>query len=206
MLERETEREPVSIMLFGAGLGLILSSVALMIFTSFPVQAKTAIRGKMWIIGDMYISVPRAIAFILAVMFTLILYIVIQKTEIGRAIRATSQNRFVAQLMGIPYKKIYAIVFAIGLGIVGLSGGLLIPFFPITPDVGMTFGFRSFIIVVLGGKGSIPGALVGGFIIGLIEKLGGWVMGDMYSQVLTFLLFIIMLLLRPNGLFGKEFD
>ena len=206
ILERESEREPVTIMLFGAGLGLALSSIALMIFTSYPLQAQTAIRGTVWQLGSFIISVPRFVAFIFSIVFSLALYFVIQKTELGRAIRATSQNRFVAELMGIPYKKIYAFVFSIGLGILGLSAGLMAPFYPVTPTVGSVFGFKTFIIVVLGGKGSIPGALVGGFIVAFVEKIGGWFLGDVYSQVLIFLAFILMLLFRPTGILGKEKD
>jgi TRAP-type C4-dicarboxylate transport system permease large subunit len=105
----------------------------------------------MWDLGGVFISVPRLIAFVFAVALTVLLYFVIQKTEVGRAIRATSQNRFVAQLMGIPYKHVYALVFGLGLGLLGMSGGLMVPFFPITPIIGATFGFKAMVIVVLGG-------------------------------------------------------
>jgi branched-chain amino acid transport system permease protein len=204
ILERESEREPVTIMLFGAGLGLALSSIALMIFTSFPVQAQTYMKGKMWDLGGVFISVPRFIAFVFAVALTAVLYFVIQKTEVGRAIRATSQNRFVAQLMGIPYKHVYALVFGLGLGLLGMSGGLMVPFFPITPQLGATFGFKAMVIVVLGGKGSIPGALLGGLIVAAVEKFGGWFLNDVYAQCLIFAVFILTLLVKPNGLLGTD--
>ena len=204
ILERETEREPVTIMLFGAGLALVLSSVALMLFSSYPVQAQTSMKGKMLQFAGMYISVSRLIAFIFAVILTAVLYVVIQKTEVGRAIRATSQNRFVAQLMGIPYKHIYSLVFGLGLGLAGVAAGLMVPFYPATPTVGATFGFKTMIIVVLGGKGSIPGALLGGLIVALVEKFGGWFIGDVYAQCLIFVVFILTLLVRPNGLLGTD--
>lgn len=204
ILERETEREPVTIMLFGAGLGLALSSIALMIFSSYPMQTQSSMKGKMWEIAGMYVSVTRFIAFVFAVILTIVLYIVIQKTEIGRAIRATSQNRFVAQLMGIPYKHIYSLVFGLGLGLLGMSAGLMAPFYPATPTVGTVFGFKAMVIVVLGGKGSIPGALLGGLIVAMVEKFGGWFIGDVYAQCLIFVVFILTLLVRPNGILGTD--
>lgn len=204
MLERDAAREPTSIMLFGGGLGFAISALAIMIFGTLPTTEKTIYTGKTIFVNDLYFSVPRAIAFVLAMAFTLILYYIIQKTELGCRVRATSQNRFVAQLMGINVKQIYCLVFALGMALVGMSGGLLAPYYPMLPTSGATFGFRTFIIVVLGGKGSIPGALIGGLIVGLIEKVFGLLISDTYAQVITFVIFIFVLLLKPNGLLGKE--
>lgn len=132
------------------------------------------------------------------------LYIIIQRTEYGRALRATAQNRRVAELMGINYKKIYAIAFGLGLALIGVSASLLVPNSSVSPTIGDTYGIKCFIIVVLGGLGSIPGALVGGIILGLIEKVGAVFMSDAYAQLIEFIVFVLMLLFRPAGLFGRE--
>lgn len=169
-------------------------------------QARTTYTGKTMKLNDLIISVPKIISFAIAIAVALGLYIVLQKTEIGRAIRATSQNRAVAKLMGINENKIYCISFGISIALVGISGALLIPYFSIYPTVGQVFSFKSFIIVVLGGKGSVIGALLGGLIVGVIEKIGAQYLSESYAQVLVFLLFILILLFKPTGLLSKEKD
>ncbi len=204
LLDREESREPLSVLLFTAGLGMVLSNLALIIFGANPILVNTVYQGKTFDIGDIIISVPRFISFIIAITATIVLYLFLQRTETGRAIRATSQNRNAAKLMGVNQKKIYNLAFGIGIALVGLSGGLLVPFFSIYPLVGQTFSNRSFIIVVLGGKGSISGALVGGLIVGVIEQLAGQLLTDAYAQAIVFVLFVIVLLFKPSGLFGRE--
>ena len=204
ILAREKAREPISCLLFTAGLGMALSNGALLIFGPKQVMAQTQYTGKSLHLGELIVSVPKLIAFILAVIFVAALWIFLQKTEYGRAIRATSQNRSVATLMGISEKRVYSLSFAIGTMLVGLAGGMLIPYFPVYPTVGSVFSNKSFVIVVLGGKGSVPGALLGGLIIGLIEKFGTLFFSDSVSQIIVFLMFIAILLFKPTGLLSKD--
>lgn len=105
--------------------------------------------------------------------------------------------------MGINANLVYCTAFAISLGLVGLSGALLTPFYSVNPYVGASFCFKSFIIVAMGGKGNIPGALLAGVIIGVIEKLGGVVVGDNLAQIFIFVLFIVILLVKPDGILAK---
>lgn len=206
LLKREATREPTSILLFTSGLGMGISNLVLIFCGSTTMQARTTYTGKTMKLNDLIISVPKIISFAIAIAVALGLYIVLQKTEIGRAIRATSQNRAVAKLMGINENKIYCISFGISIALVGISGALLIPYFSIYPTVGQVFSFKSFIIVVLGGKGSVIGALLGGLIVGVIEKIGAQYLSESYAQVLVFLLFILILLFKPTGLLSKEKD
>lgn len=206
ILKREKEREPMSVLLFTAGLGMVLTNVALLVFSANPMMVQTSLLGKTFKMGEIIISTPRSISFFISLFATFLLYQFLQKTEIGRAIRATSQNRQIATLMGINQNKIYKIAFAIGIGLLGLSGGLLVPFFSVYPFVGQTFSTKSFIIVVLGGKGSVVGALLGGLIVGIVESVAGQLIGDTYAQAIVFLLFVIVLLFRPAGLMGKKSD
>ena len=204
MLDKDESREPLSILLFTSGLGIFLSNMATVIFSSNILAVQTRYTSKTIEMGSMIVSVPRLISFAIALACTIILYIVIQRTEFGRALRATAQNRHVASLMGINHKSIYSLAFGIGLGLVGVSGSLLVPNSAVSPTVGSAFGTKCFIIVVLGGKGSVPGALLGGLIVGLIEKFGGILWTDAYASLLVFVLFILILLFRPSGILGRE--
>ena len=204
ILERETELEPISVLLFTSGLGLFLSNLALMIFGANPLTANTAYTGKSFQIASIYVSVPKLISFTIAIVCTLALYFFLQRSEMGRAIRATAQNRSVATLMGINMKHIYNVAFGIGIALVGLSGALLLPYLPVVPTVGATFSFKSFVIVVLGGQGSVPGALLGGLLVGIIEKLGTQLVSDSAAQMAVFIVFILVLLFKPYGLLGKK--
>jgi len=204
MLDKDSSREPLSILLFTSGLGIFLSNMATVIFSSNILAAPTAYTSKTIRLGEIIISVPRMISFLIALVCTVILYVVIQRTEFGRALRATAQNRHVASLMGINHKTIYSLALGIGLALVGISGSLLVPNSAVSPTVGNSFGTKCFIIVVLGGKGSVPGALLGGLVVGLIEKFGGILWTDAYASLLVFVLFILILLFRPSGLLGRE--
>ena len=203
LLARETVREPISVLLFTSGLGMVLTNAALIVFGSAPKTALTPLSGKMIAMGDMLISLPKIISFSIALCCTIALFFFLQRTETGRAIRAISQNRQVATLMGINQKRVFSIAFGISIALVGLSGALLIPYFPVGTTVGQTFS-RSFVIVVLGGKGSVIGALLGGLIVGVIEKVGGLLFSDTYAQMMVFVIFVIVLLFKPNGLLGQK--
>ena len=204
ILARERAREPISTLLFTAGLGMIMSYGVQILFGSQQILAQTKYNGITLSFGSLVVSLPKLIAFCVAIIAAVSLWLFLQKSEYGRAIRATSQNRSVATLMGISEKRVFSISFAIGMLLVGLAGGMLIPYFPVYPTVGTVFSNKSFIIVVLGGKGSVPGALVGGIIVGLIEKFGALFFTESIAQVILFLMFIAILLFKPTGLMSKD--
>lgn len=204
MLDKDRSREPIMVLIFTVGLGFVLSNAVLIICGPNAVAVQTPYVGETLRLGFLFISLPKLISFLIALAVTIILAIFIQKTEIGRSIRATSQNRDVAQLMGINHKKIYSLAFGIGAGLVGLSASLLVPFTSVYPTIGHIYGFKSFIIVVLGGKGSIMGALLGGLIVGLIERIASMIWTETVGQLIVFVLFVIILLVRPNGLLSKD--
>jgi branched-chain amino acid transport system permease protein len=128
----------------------------------------------------------------------------LRHTDMGRSIRATAQNRDAASLTGINVGRIYNITFGIGAGILGLFGALLVPFLSITPTTGLSFGIKSFLVVVLGGIGSIPGSLLGGILLGVFESVASQFVTATSASVFSFGLFIAVLLLRPNGLLGRK--
>lgn len=204
LLEKDTSREPLSILLFTAGLGMVLSNMAQVIFGANPRVVNTKYSSNTIEISSMIVSEPRLFAFIIAGLSTGALYWFLFRTETGRALRATSQNRAVAKLMGINEKLIFCIAFGLGLSLVGVAGAVLIPFYSIFPTVGSVFGLRSFIIVVLGGMGSIPGALLGGLIIGVVEAVSGQFFSASYAEIIVFVMFISILLFKPSGLLSVE--
>lgn len=204
LIVREKDREPVNVLLFTSGLGTALTSLALILFGGFALQAQTTYTGKSLRLAGYIISQTKLISFVIAVACTFGLFLFLQKTETGRAMRATSQNRTVARLMGIDEKKTYCLAMGISQAMVGISASLLISFYPVSNAVGQLFSFKSFIVVVLGGKGSIMGCLVGGLLVGVIEKVFGTMFNDSISQITLFGLFVLILLFKPSGLLGKE--
>jgi len=204
MLARETAVEPTTVLLFTAGLGMVISNGVLAFIGPQYLSAMTPYTAKSMNLLGIYVSIPKAISFAIALASTLILYFFLQKSETGRAIRATSQNRHVASLMGVNMKQIYNIAFGISIAMVGLSGALLLPYSTLNPDIGNVYSFKSFVIVILGGMGSVPGALLGGLVVGVIECVGKLFFNDSVAQTAVFVVVMLVLVCRPYGLLGKK--
>lgn len=200
-IERDI-REPISVLMLTAGLWIFMDAFALALFGAFYKTIKTSYRGAVYHFGDVTVSVSRFYAFLTTVILTVLLYFFLKKTRIGKAIRATGQDRDAARLMGINIDRIYDVAFGLGIAIVGVAGAVLMPFYYAHPTVGVVFDIRAFIIVVLGGLGSIPGALLGGVIIGVVESVGAQFMTATWTEGIIYAIFIAVLFLRPEGLFG----
>jgi branched-chain amino acid transport system permease protein len=200
-------REPITVIIVTTGVWYILDNLTLLIFgPQYRGIQNNPLRGKMLDIGDMLISVPKLWGFFTAVITAFAVYWFLQKTRTGRAIRATSLDREAASLMGINQFKIYNIAFGIGTAIVGISAVTLVPFYNIFPSVGVLFDIKGFIIVVLGGLGSIGGAIIGGIIIGLIESIAPMFMTATWAEAIVYGLFLVVLFVKPSGLFGVKYD
>lgn len=201
--ERAMVVEPISVLLLTAGVGIILDNTALMLFGAeyhaviLPFASETAR------LGLVVVNYARALAFLASVAITLGLYFLLARTELGRAIRAVAQHREAAALCGLDVYRTFSITFGLGIATLGIAGAFLVPFFYVQPSIGSVFGIKSFIIVVLGGLGSIPGALLGGIIIGLIEAVGAQFVPATAASILSFVVFIMVLFLKPTGLLGK---
>ncbi len=184
------------------GLSLILQNLALVFFKADPLIVQTAYSRVTFSLGPAVVRVPQLIAFGGSGLTAVLLYWFLQKTDAGRAIRAASQNREAAVLMGVDVQRTYLLAFGIGSACLGVAASLMVPFFYTSPTVGLWFGQVAFIVVVLGGMGNFIGALVGGQIIGLTEAFGAAILPGSLSRVFTFAIFILVLLFRPQGLFG----
>jgi branched-chain amino acid transport system permease protein len=154
--------------------------------------------------GFTFLAVPRLIGFAAVFIVALVLWLIMGFTDIGRAIRAVAKEKLGAELAGIDVAHVYAVTFGLGTACVAIAACLLIPSYYVNPSAGNAFVLVAFTIVVLGGMGSVPGALIGGLAIGVVESLSSLFLGDSLGQVGIFLIFIAVLLVRPSGLFGAR--
>lgn len=200
-------REPITVIIVTTGVWYILDNLTLLIFgPQYRNLQHNPLQGKMLALGDMLISVPKLWGFVTTLVTAALLYWFLQKTRMGRAIRATSLDRQAASLMGISPYKVFNVAFGIGTATAGIAAVTLIPFYNVFPTVGVLFDIKGFIIVVLGGLGSIGGALLGGIIIGLIESVGPQFMAATWTEAIVYGLFLIFLFVKPSGLFGVKYD
>ena len=186
------------------GLSIILQNLALLFFSADYLTVKVALQTSTFVVGDAAISIPRLVAFLVMAATAAALFFFLRHTDLGKAIRATAQDPVTARLMGIKPERIYMLTFAIGSALVGVAGCLLLPIYYVYPTIGLDFVVVAFVVVVLGGLGSLPGAIVGGIFIGVVEQLSGFFVDTSLRQVVYFLIFIAVLAIRPAGLFGPR--
>jgi len=184
------------------GLSIVLQNLALAIWGADFRTINLPYSNVVFSVGGIKIVFLRLCAFIISLAATFILYAFLKKTYVGKAIRATSQNRIATELMGINTNRIYLLTFGIGASLLAIAGAILIPLLYVYPMVGATFTLTTFVIVIIGGLGSFFGALIGGLIIGLTESINATFFSTSYSVIMVFLVFLIILMFRPRGLFG----
>jgi branched-chain amino acid transport system permease protein len=200
-------REPITVIIVTTGIWYILDNLVLLVFgPQYRSLPENPLRGQMLQFADMFVSVPKLYGFIIAIVTASAIYWFFQKTTMGRAIRATSMDREAASLMGINQFKVYNLAFGIGAATAGIAAVALVPFNNVFPTVGVLFDIKGFIIVVLGGLGSIGGALIGGIIVGLIESVGPQFMTATWTEAIVYGLFLVVLFVKPSGLFGQKND
>jgi branched-chain amino acid transport system permease protein len=201
---RASHGKDENILLVTLGLSIVLENLALLWFRSDTRTIDTAYTLSTVQIGPAFIAVPKLVAFGGALVFAALLMAVITRTDLGRAIRAVAKEKQGARLMGIDVDHVYAMSFGIGLACLGAAACFLLPAYYVNPQVGSGFVLVAFTIVVLGGMGSFAGALLGGLLIGVVESLGGLYLGESLGQIGIFVIFIAVLLFRPQGLFGAR--
>ncbi|UCF73011.1 MAG: branched-chain amino acid ABC transporter permease [Deltaproteobacteria bacterium] len=185
------------------GLSLVLQNVALFFWKADYRTVRTAYSTLCLKTGGLMISLPRLVAFVLAIAMISALLMFLKRTYTGKAIRALAQEKRAAMLMGINVYRMYQIAFGIGIACVGAAGAILIPIYYAFPTVGALFVLIAFVVVILGGYNSLVGALIGGLIIGLVEAFSGFFLSPHLKEAVYFVIFILILLFRPTGLFGR---
>jgi branched-chain amino acid transport system permease protein len=193
-----------NILLVTLGVSIVLENLALLLFSSDTRTIDTAYTLATMEIAGAMISTPKVIAMGGALATAALLWLLMTRTTLGRAIRACARERHGARLVGIDVEHVFALSFGIGLACLGAAACFLMPTYYVNPGVGSGFVLIAFTIVVLGGMGSFVGALLGGLLIGVVESLGGLLLGESLGQIGIFIIFIAVLLFRPQGLFGAR--
>ncbi len=203
-IDRVLNALPQNQILLTIGLGLVMSNAMLLAFTSDYRILTTSYSSASFSVLGLSVSKPLLYSFLVTVAITAGLFWFLQRTDTGQAIRATAQDREAAQLMGIDVRWTGVLAFGIGSALAGAAGALIAPTYYIFPQVGGTFTLKAFVIVVLGGMGSIVGATLGGLIIGVTESLAAIYVASGLKELVVFVLFLALLLFRPAGLLGKS--
>jgi len=208
IINRASHGKDENILLVTLGLSIVMENLALLFFKSDTRTIDTSYTLSTVAIGpaaaQVMVSVPKLVAFAGALVVSALLIVILQRTDLGRAIRAVAKEKQGARLMGIDVDHVYAMCFGLGLACLGAAACFLLPAYYVNPQVGNGFVLVAFTVVVLGGMGSFAGALLGGLLIGVVESFGGLYLGESLGQVGIFVIFIAVLLLRPQGLFGAK--
>jgi len=186
------------------GLSILMQNLALLVFSADLFDVPPLNAGRSITIGPFYAKLELLIGFGVTLLATAVIHVVLKSTYLGKAIRATVQDGEAAQLMGIPVPRIFLITFSAGSALVGLSACVMIPLFSVFPSVGLNFVLIAFVVVVLGGMGSLEGALLGGICIGVVQSLSGYYVAPAYGQMFFFILFLLVMVFRPAGLMGRR--
>ena len=187
------------------GLSLLLIDLALLAFTGDYRSVTPSYAGSGLNLGGVIVPYQRLGAFLVAILIVAGLNLYLGRSKLGRAIRATALNRQAAQLVGVDIAQIYAVTFGIGAALAGAAGSLLAVTITITPFMGNVFIGKAFVIATLGGLGTVQGALIGGLVLGMAESLGAALIGPSYQQAIGFAILVLVLVLRPEGIMGKQF-
>jgi len=198
-VHRVVNAPELSSLLLTFGISILIANLAMLGWTS-DYRSVEFLTGS-FLLGPIALSKPRLVTFGLALAITGLAFLLLNKTKLGKAIRATSQQRDVAQVCGINVRRIDLITFGLGAGLAGVGGSLVSVMFSIFPEMGQVYVFKSFLVIVLGGAGNYPGAFFGGLILGVVEGLASLLLSAQLSEVIAYMLLVIVLLVRPTGLF-----
>jgi branched-chain amino acid transport system permease protein len=196
--------EDRNILLVTLGLAVVIENTLLYAFRADTRTVNLDYAFNVIDLGVAFLSVPRVIAFGVAFVVALVLWLILTLTDTGKAMRAVAKEKLGAELVGIDVVHIYAVTFGLGTACLAIAACLLLPTYYVNPHAGNAFVLVAFTIVVLGGMGSVTGSLLGGMFVGVVESLSGLYLGESLGQIGIFVMFILVLLFRPSGLFGER--
>jgi branched-chain amino acid transport system permease protein len=185
------------------GVALVLENAALAVFGPDPARVRSPVsQATVWL-GPIFVDLARLLTFGVAIALTGALWLFLARTDLGRTMRAAADNPYGARVIGADVRRVYAAAFGVGAACVGAAGALVSPILPFQPTSGLGLSVTSFNIVIIGGMGSLPGALVGGILVSVAESMGAVFLSPSMKELVSFGLLIAILLFRPAGLFGK---
>jgi branched-chain amino acid transport system permease protein len=196
--------EDRNILLVTLGLAVVIENTLLFAFRADTRTINLPYAFDVVEIGSAFLAVPRVVAFAAVIVVALVLWLIMQRTDTGKAIRAVAKEKLGAELSGIDVAHIYAVTFGLGTACLAIAACLLIPTYYVNPSAGNAFVLIAFTVVVLGGMGSVTGALIGGLFVGVVESLSSLYLGESLGQIGIFVMLIVVLLVRPSGLFGER--
>jgi branched-chain amino acid transport system permease protein len=185
------------------GINLVIVNLGIVAWTGDVRSITTGLSGQGVVLGPFVVPYGRAATLLIALLATAALFVFMDRTRTGSAIRATRMDLLAAEGVGIRIDRIYALTFAIGAALAGLAGALISVTLPITPFMGLTYTGKAFVVTALGGLGNMAGALVGGLVLGVAETVGAALLGPGYQDAIGYALLVLILVLRPSGLLGR---
>jgi len=192
-----------TVMLSMIGFSLLIQNIAMLIWTPVPEAIKSPFPLTAYTLAGLYFLPQRIMVICAAFLLVILTHLLLRKTKVGKAMRATFQDLEAASLMGIKIDRIYSFTFVLGAGLAAAAGTLLGPIFTVHPYIGNLANAKAFAIVIIGGLGSFPGAITSGLLLGIFESLGAGYVSSGYQDAIGFILLILILIYRPTGLFGK---
>lgn len=195
--------DEMSGMIATLAISIVIQNAAVLLWGPVPRAMPDIVSGTL-VVGPFSFPWSRLLVIAAAVVIFVAFWLFMQRTRVGRAMRAVAQDRETALLQGIRVNYIYPLAFGMSVGLAALAGALMGPVFSVSPFVGLTPMLKAFVVVILGGLGSVPGAVVGGILLGLIESFTATIFGSLVSDILQLLLVIMILLVRPSGLLGQK--
>jgi branched-chain amino acid transport system permease protein len=200
----DPEREMDAQLILTLGLSLVITNATTMILSPMPRSINAAYASKAFAVGPLLLNQARTYSFATALLLAGAVYVFLTRTDLGKALRAAADDPEAAGYQGINVRTMHGVAFGIGIALVAAAGGLLASYHPIEPNVAVNFIVLMFVAVVLGGLGSIPGAFVGGIVIGLVQSLTLLLLPLQLQNVGVFVAFLVVLYVRPQGLFGRR--
>ena len=204
LIQRVLKAHPLNQIILLLGVSTLMTGLVQFFLTAEPRHIRVPYETEVLTLMGLRLNIPRLVSFLASMVISVSLYYFLQRTRTGKAIRAVSQNRDAAQLMGINVKYIYMLTFGLGVAVTGMAGVFLTPNYKLIPTIGQSYSVIAFVVVVLGTMGNFIGAFFGGLIIGVVEVFAGYFLGGDMKIVASMLVFILVLLFKPAGLFGRK--
>jgi branched-chain amino acid transport system permease protein len=204
LIQRVLDANPLNQIVLTIGISTLMVGLAQIFFGADPRTIHVPYETSSMVFMGLRFSIPRTVAFVASLVISVGLYLFLQFTKVGKAIRAVSQSRTAAWLMGVDVKFIYMLTFGIGVAVTAVGGALLAPNNRMIPTLGSAYSVTAFVVVVLGTMGNFVGALLGGLIIGVVEAFAGYFLGSDVKIIASMVIFILILLFKPSGLFGRS--